>query len=264
MKKHFENFTSELDPRWRTFNRGSGTLERTADTLCFVNRDADSGTYSNAQIDDYQGLLRRRFPWRPPLTLTVRVRFSHSQAELCGTAGFGFWNDPFMMTGRRFPTLPRAIWFFFASSPSNMKLDLRTPGSGWKAATVDAKRWPFLLLLPTAPLAVPLMNVRRIYRGLWPLGQRAIGVSEALLDVEMRDWHTYVIEWGEERARFRVDGELALDCDTPPGGPLGFVMWLDNQYAVVTPWGRFRFGLLDAPGWQWMEVDVLDIAAGNP
>lgn len=239
--------------------RGGGALETTGHSLRFVNRDATSDEYTDAQIDDYQGLPRRRFPWYPPLTLTVRARFSHRCGVLRGTAGFGFWNDPFMMTGRRVPTLPRAIWFFYASCPSNIKLDLRAPGRGWKAATIDAMRWSFLILLPTAPLAVPLMNVHPLYRALWPLGQRAIGVREALVEIEMTEWHTYSIEWGTGRVRFFVDGASAMVSDTSPRGPLGFVMWLDNQYAVVTPWGRFGHGLVGTSGCQWMEVEKLVI-----
>ena len=231
-------------------------------SLRLTIRKIKAQEYTDAQIDDYQGLPRKRFAWNPPLTMTVRARFSHSDGELKGTAGFGFWNDPFMMTGRRVPTLPRAIWFFFASPPSNMKLDLRTPGHGWKAATIDALRWRFLLILPTALLAVPLMNVQRLFRAVWPTAQRAMGVSEAVVAVEMTEWHSYAIEWGCTRARFFVDGELLMDCDTPPRGPLGFVVWLDNQYAVVTPWGRFGTGLLDAPGEQWLEVDRLTIEPG--
>jgi hypothetical protein len=48
-----------------------------------------------------------------------------------------------------------------------------------------------------------------------------------------------------------------------PRGPLGFVMWLDNQYMVVTPWGRLGWGLLDEPGCQWMEVDWLAVEPGS-
>lgn len=259
---HVEDFSCELSPRWRRHLRGNGALESSGAALRFINSETSSQEYTNAQIDDYQGLPRRKFPWRPPLTLTVRARFSHGRNELSGTAGFGFWNDPFMMTERRLPTLPRAIWFFFASPPSNMKLDLDTPGHGWKAATIDAMRWPFLVLLPTAPLAVPLMNFRWLYRSVWPLGQRAISVSEASINVEMTHWHKYVIEWGLNRARFLVDDQPVLDCETSPRGPLGLVMWLDNQYAIVTPWGRFGFGLLDAPEPHWMEVDTLIIEPG--
>ena len=258
-----EDFASELNPRWRRYLKGGGVVEMNGHTLRLVNRDTRAQEYTDAQIDDYQGLQRRNFPWRPPLTMVVRARFSHSSNGLTGTAGFGFWNDPFMMTGRRAPTLPRAIWFFFASPPSNMKLDLQVPGHGWKAATIDALRWPFFFLLPTAPVAALLMNVRRLRHALWPLAQRAIAVSEAVVEAEMTGWHTYAIEWGRKRARFSVDGELLLDCGTPPRGPLGFVTWLDNQYAVVTPWGRFGNGLLDAGGAQWLQVDTLIIQPGQ-
>jgi hypothetical protein len=106
---------------------------------------------------------------------------------------------------------------------------------------------------------VPLMNVRPLYRILWPVGQRAIGVRESILNVEMTEWHTYELEWGIRAARFLVDAAPALVCDSAPQGPLGFVMWLDNQFAIVTPWGHFGHGLLEAPGEQWLEVDNLII-----
>jgi hypothetical protein len=51
-----------------------------------------------------------------------------------------------------------------------------------------------------------------------------------------------------------VDGQQVLDCATPPRGPLGLVIWLDNQFMVVTPQGRLRHGLLAKPGEQWLEI----------
>jgi hypothetical protein len=258
-----EEFTGEPDPRWRRYVVGAGTLEPTGSTLRFVVAGAASRRYSDAQIDDYQGVPRRRFPWRPPLQLTVRARFSHPAGELGGTAGFGLWNDPFLMTGARVPALPRAIWFFYGSPPSNMKLDLHTPGHGWKAATIDALRPITLLLAPVAPLAVLLMNLRPLYRALWPPIQRALNVQEATVGADMTGWHTYSLEWGMERARFSVDGEAVLEHAPSPRGPLGFVMWLDNQYMVVMPWGRLGWGLLDVPGRQWMEVDWLILEPGQ-
>lgn len=255
----------KLGGRWNTYVLGSGTFESTGSTLRFVTTDTSSRQVTNVQVDDYQGLSRRRYLWRPPLTMTVRARFSHpapdeqGHAHLRGTAGFGFWNDPFLMTGGHWPALPRAIWFFYASPPSDIKLDLGVPGYGWKAAMIDASRWSALLLAPTAPIAVPLMNLRPVYRKLWPVVQRAIRAREALVPTDMVDWHTYTLEWGRRSARFCVDGEPVLACDASPRGPLGFVIWLDNQYLVATPWGRFRYGLLSTPGRQWMQVEALSI-----
>ena len=256
-----DNFShiDTLSPPWNTFIKGTGRLEPRGEALRFVNQFTSKSDYTNAQIDDYQHLNRRDFLWRPPLQMTVRARFSHPSGELSGTAGFGFWNDPFMMTGLRRPALPRVVWFFYSSPPSNMKLDLRTPGHGWKVGTLDALRWPFFALLPTAPLAVPLMNIGPLYRTFWPLGQRAIQVSEALVPVAMTEWHTYVIDWHEKTVQFSVDGRQILACDTSPRGPLGFVLWLDNQYMVVTPWGKFGAGLVAQAAEQWLEVSQVEI-----
>lgn len=270
MRVIHEDFV-KLDTHWNRHTVGTGRLEPTGHSLRLVNVNTTRRRVTNAQLDDYQGLPRRRYLWRPPLTMSVRACFSHPAANdgvddfLRGTAGFGFWNDPFMMTGRSRPALPRAIWFFYASPPSDIKLDPDVPGWGWKAAMIDALRLPFFLLMPLAPLAILLMNIRPLYRRLWPVAQRAIGVRESPIEVDMTAWHTYTLEWGRHFARFTVDGAVVLQCACAPRGPLGFVMWFDNQYMVFKPWGRFRYGWLDAPGEQWMEVEELKIANwGDP
>jgi len=262
-----EDFARTLGPHWSTLLPGQGSLEFTGGSLRLVNAETSALRYTDAQIDDTQRLARRAFLWRPPLRLAVRARFSHPGPPLVegagilrGTAGFGFWNDPFLMTGLRVPTLPRAIWFFYASPPSNMKLDLRTPGYGWKAATIDALRWPAFFLALSAPLAVPLMNVRPLYRRLWPVLQRVLRVAEAPVEAPMTEWHTYAIEWGSRSARFSVDDTAVLATDCSPRGPLGLVIWLDNQYLVATPWGRLGYGLLASEGRQWLELESVEIS----
>jgi len=262
-----EEFVAGLSAHWQTHLAGVGAVDCTDGVLRLSKERTTAQTYSNAQIDDYQGRTRRNFLWRPPLTLTVCARFSHSAAALTGTAGFGFWNDPFLMTpGTRLPSLPRAIWFFYSSPPSNMQLARHVPGCGWKAATIDAWRAPFLLLAPTAPVAIPLMRIGALYRRLWPIAQRAIYVSEALIPHSMTEWRTYCIEWGETTARFRIDGETVLHCTTPPRGPLGLVIWIDNQYMVVTPWGAFRSGLVASAQREWMEIERIRVSGvdGRP
>jgi len=239
---------------------GNSAIAQTEAGIRMTNHPTSITTYSNAQLDDYQGRPRRAFPWRPPLSLTLQARFSHPTGTLSGTAGFGFWNDPFMMTGARLPSLPRAIWFFYSSPESNIALALDQPGHGWKAATIDAWRWPFFLLAPTAPIAMPLMRIRPLYHALWPLAQRAIGVSERLVEVDLTTWHTYRIEWGVTSAHFFVDDQLVLAGNTPPRGPLGLVIWKDNQAMVVTPWGSFRHRLVASATDQWLEVATVAIA----
>ncbi len=231
-------------------------LDVTNDGWRFIN-DATKAGYTDAQIDDYQGLKRRHFPASPPLKLTVRARFSHEAGQLKGTAGFGFWNDPFVMTDKRPPALPRAVWFFYGSEESNLKLARDVPGNGWKAATVDALRLPFFLLAPTAPLAVPLMNIMPLYRRLWPIGQRALGVHETALDTPMTEWHTYQINWQPDQVHFLVDDVLKLEAPIAINGRLGFVMWLDNQAMTATPWGRFAWHTVSLAQPQWMEVSQL-------
>lgn len=259
----YEDFSTQPAPYWQRHIVGNSALEPTGATLRLVNSDTSDRCYTNAQIDDYQGLPRRHFHWHPPLRLTVRARFSHGEdnagSGLSGTAGFGFWNDPFLMTGLRMPTLPRAIWFFYASPPSNMKLDLNTPGCGWKAATIDALHPTVLLLAPVAPVAMLLMNLRPLYRVLWPPIQRTARIRETKVNLEMTEWHTYVIQWETQRASFSINERTVMKNAPSPHGPLGFVMWLDNQYMTVTPWGRLGWGLLNAPGRQWMEVERLSI-----
>ena len=260
--KVYEDFSAPLAPRWNRYVVGGGALVF-GDGARFILRNVPHRRYANAQIDDYQGLPRRRFPWRPPLRLTVRARFSHPPAQLPGTAGFGFWNDPFLMTGARIPTLPRAVWFFYASPPSNMKLDLYTPGSGWKAATVDALHPSAVALGVCSPLLIPLMNIRPLYHRWWPAIRRILKVRETTIHTDMTDWHTYTLEWGLTTASFYVDGESVLAHAPAPRGPLGFVMWLDNQYLIATPQGRFRWGVLDVPGPRWMAVEWFSITGSG-
>ncbi len=251
-------FEDELMPPWRITEAGQGVVTRANGELRMTLKGATEHQYSNAQISDYSG---RHFSWRPPARMTVTARASAPADHLRGTAGFGFWNHPFA-PGERSLHVPQAVWFFFSSPPSNMQLARGVPGPGWKAATFDATGWPFLALLPTAPIGLLLMRIPALYNTLWPVGQRAIGVSEALLDGDLlAGTHTYTIDWRNDGATFIVDGQVAHEADTAPRGPLGFISWMDNRYAIVTPQGRFGFGTVRVEGEQAMMLEHVAVTS---
>lgn len=235
-------------PDLKPFLAGNGRLDH--DRLLLPNATHDR--YSDAQLDDYAGLPRRLFPHRPPFRMSLEARFSSS--NIVGTAGFGLWNHPFA-PGGGLPALPRALWFFYASPPSDMQLAQDVPGFGWKAAAIDATRPSALTLAPFALPVIVLNRSQRLYRKIWPIVQRGLRIEEKSLPLDLlSDWHSYSIEWRIDRAVLSVDGRVVLETNRPPRGRMGFVAWLDNQYAIVTPTGRLGFGLLDVPESQWLEI----------
>jgi len=236
----------------KPFLAGTGKVETSAQSWRLCLPTAARQVYADAQLDDYGSPPPRSFPHRPPARFVIEARFSGP--DLLGTAGFGLWNHPFA-PGSGLPRLPRALWFFYASPPSNMALAAGVPGFGWKAAVIDATRPSALALAPFAPLIVLLNRSSWWYSRLWPLVQRGLRIGEAPLPGELLpEWHTYSIEWEIDRARLCVDDRLVLETARPPQGSMGFVAWIDNQYAVVTPQGKMRFGLLDCPYPQWLEI----------
>jgi hypothetical protein len=253
-----DDFDAALDARWHPWTPGGGALAVAESALQLMLPPTRAGRYSDAQIDDYSGARRARFLWRPPLRLAVRARFSHTTRDLCGTAGFGFWNYPLTAAGG-IPRLPDAVWFFAASPPSNMALVPGGAGWGWKAQVIHVRRIGAVLA------GVPALGVigwarlsgRETAAERWV--QRVTGAREASIGVDPREWHDYALEWRREEARFWVDGTAALTVPQPPGGPLGFVAWIDNQYAVATPRGALRFGTLDGER-RWIAIDRLELA----
>lgn len=240
---------------WHITEQGLATVTTCTDNTITLNHPAhDKTAYHNAQISSYDA--SRRFTSRPPLRLSLKAQANTS--NLRGTAGFGFWNHPFAPNETRFD-VPQAVWFFFASDDSDMALAQGVAGHGWKASTFNAKGLAFYSLLPTAPLAMPLMNIPFLYDSLWHIGQDAIGAREHALDTELlAEEHHYQIDWLPDKAIFRVDGEIVLEATQRiTRNALGFVAWLDNQYAIVSPKGRFGFGLVDVP--QHQSLTLRDI-----
>lgn len=267
-----------LDQRWASPVVGGGRLTLTETGLRLSLERVADRHYSNAQFDDYTGKRASQYPWRPPLRLRVRARASHATAHadaataapaqafdwLRGTWGFGFWNAPLTLAGGG-ARLPDAVWFFGSSPPSNMALTRDGVGYGWKAQVVHAQRIGALGALAPLSLAALWARLSGDERAAAGWLERLTGAHEAPLDrtldparADLRQWHDYTLEWLPDHARFSVDGQQALVAPNPPPGPLGFVAWIDNQYAIATPRGELRFGALTS-GPQWLELASLSI-----
>jgi hypothetical protein len=220
--------------------------------------------YADAQIDDTQDLKRSDFRWRPPLHLSLQARL---QAKIpLGTAGFGFWNDPFSLSfgtagsERRLPTTPQALWFFYGSEPNDLQLSPTMGGAGWRAMVVHSARLPSWLLLPGAGLAVLLAQIRILRPPLIRVGQGFIKASEQIVSQNPEEWHSYEILWTSTDAIFRIDGVQIHQTDVIPEGPLGFVAWIDNQYAQFSTKTGIRFGALGTSKDQVLELRDLSIS----
>jgi hypothetical protein len=228
-------------------------------------------TYRLAQLDDFTGLPRKSLLHTSPCTLTLKARLS--SADIPGTWGFGFWNDPFGLSlgfgghTARLPALPQTAWFFHASPPNWLSLRDATgvgqaiPANGFFAGTFCSPHIPPLLLVPALPV-FSLCAIRLISRIFRRLAGSIIHQAGVKMTIDVTDWHEYAILWLPEGCRFLVDGELVLETDQVPHSPLGLVIWIDNQYAAWTPEGSLAFGRLKNPA-AWLEIKTMDVRRGQ-
>jgi len=216
------------------------------------------GAYRLAQLDDYTTLDRAEFPWQAPCRLSLEARAS-SSAMIPGTWGFGLWNDPFSLSlgmgggVRRFPALPNAAWFFFASPPNYLSFQDNLPALGNLAMTFRSPRWPAIALAAAVPL-LPVAAIPAFARLLRRAARRVIQQGSVDFHINLAEWHCYRIDWLPGGASFFIDDACVLETVISPLGRLGLVIWIDNQYAALPPDGRLRYGTLENPESPWIEV----------
>jgi len=245
------------------FLAGGGRVEQSPDGAWRLSLPPTSRGYVDAQIDDYQSLPRAAFPWRPPLRLTLSARCRPSAPR--GTLGFGFWNDPFTLSlgqggaARRLPASPQAVWYFYGSPPNDLAFSGGVRGDGWKAVSLAGPRIPSPALAPGAAAAFALSRLPLLRGPVVRAARRTVRAAEASLLTPLDEWHTYTLEWHPCEARFEVDGEAVLISGIVPRPPLGFVAWIDNQFATASPEAGFRFGTLVTAETQTLEIADLHI-----
>jgi hypothetical protein len=92
------------------------------------------------------------------------------------------------------------------------------------------------------------------------IARRIISVDETMLESPLDQWHTYHLDWNRSQAVFFVDGKCVNKVDRPPSGPLGFVAWIDNQYAVASHDRSFHFGVIQTRSSQWLEIELTNLS----
>lgn len=257
MERHgiADDFQNGFHPHWVRFAVGNAEIEREPGIARLVVANARDGELSDAEIDDHRTAARWNLHWTPPLTLTVRARFSHRAGGFFGTAGFGFWNDPFDWVGN-VAAPPNAIWFFYASPHSDMAFVRGVRGDGWKAAFLNGGRADRV----TMALGNLVFRVPGASKIVFAMAEKRIGAAERVLpQVEMTDWHDYCMEWKTREAIFSVDGQEVLRAANPPTVPLGFVAWVDNNATTMGPGKHFDFKRIAVPQRQWMELAHITI-----
>ncbi len=282
---------AELSNHLRPHLIGGGKLELQPSGPIRLLLPPTGRGYVDAQLDDYQGLRRSGFRWTPPMSLSLRARTSHPAPP--GTLGFGLWNDPFGISlggsggVRRFPAAPQALWFFYGSPPNDFRFgseaaepELAGSGEGplapevnhagermryahsggrWQAAVIRSPRLPSWLVAPGAAMAFLLGAIPGARRpAVWAV-RKAISGLERPVAAPLDQWHHYRIDWLPGQASFAVDGQTVASSALVPAGRLGFVAWIDNQYAILSEKLGIRFGVLPTETEAWLEIDDLEL-----
>jgi hypothetical protein len=248
------------------FLLGGGKISSSQEDVLRLSLPSNSKVYCDSQLDDYHPLPRSAFKWSPPVNLNILARTSHSAPS--GTLGFGFWNDPFTISlgqggaARRLPAPPQTLWFFYGSQENDLPLVPGIPGNGWKSASLRSPKIPPLLLAPLAAAAIGLSSIPLLRSWIIQSAINRVDADEVILDLSLNDWHLYAIEWTNETATFRVDDVVIHETSILPSGPLGFVLWIDNQFAIANPTKGFRFGTNRTHDDEWMEVRILQLSSG--
>ncbi len=223
----------------------------------------EKGTYRLAQLDDYHSLARKDFLWQEPLTVSLQARCS--AIDHTGTWGFGLWNDPFTAsiglggTSRRLPTLPNCAWFFYASAPNYLSIYDHIPATGFLASTFQSPLIPAAFLSPGL-LLLPLIRIPPAARLMRRVLRYWIHQDACQLHLNVNDWHEYRLQWYSSSVSFMIDGQKAFETSITPNGRLGFVLWIDNQYAAFLPNGHLSFGTLANLNANYLQVNRLSIS----
>jgi hypothetical protein len=161
-----------------------------------------------------------------------------------------------------FPVLPNAAWFFFASPENYLSIRNDHPSSGFLAAAFHSPSTSPLRLVPQLAL-VPLLFFHPWARRIRAKLSQVIDEQSIQLGVDVTQWNYYRLNWRTNKVEFSINSEPVFVSPTSPSGPLGLVIWLDNQYASFKPSGEIKMGVLKSSTPAWMEIEGLEIGTSG-
>jgi hypothetical protein len=221
------------------------------------------GQYRIAQIDDYTGRPRRNYLHNPPIQLRLEARTNRD--AIPGTWGFGLWNAPLSLAfgfgGKSYlPALPNATWFFHSSKDNYLSFTDDAPANGFLAQTFRSPKLPIWLFAPMG-IFLPFLAIRPIARLLRKLVSRLIIKDNAkeIKGVDVTSWHSYQMNWLPDKIEFCIDDKTVYTTTLVPKGPLGIVIWVDNQHAAFNTEGRLSYGVLENPEPASLEIRNISI-----
>jgi hypothetical protein len=115
------------------------------------------------------------------------------------------------------------------------------------------------MLLAAGIFAAPLLFIRPVSKWIRTIAGKLISEDAKILELAPTQWHEYRLRWSPARVEFSVDGNTVFETGVSPKGPLGLVIWIDNQYAAWGPDGTLRMGVLANPHPAWMEISELEV-----
>lgn len=130
------------------------------------------------------------------------------------------------------------------------------------AQTFRSPKIPSSLLL-LAGLAAPGFFIRTVSKFLRSVTGKIIAEDSKLLHLDTTLWHKYDISWTATGVQFHIDNEPVFQSSISPIGPLGLVIWIDNQYAAWRPNGEIMMGTIGSANTNWLEINQIEIRTGH-
>ena len=162
---------------------------------------------------------------------------------------------------RKLPSLPNAAWFFHACELNYLSFNDQAPGNGFLTAVYNSPCLPPLLILPAA-LGLPLLSLRPISRMVRRIASRLIAYCAACSGLNPTRWRRYEIMIDVDGTRFNIDRRIVFQTTLAPNGALGFVLWIDNQFAAYHPNGSIKAGRRAHHQPAWLDIRELSIEMG--